>query len=697
MLSHIATDLHKSYLEEVFKPQLGKPGASTPAKPTSPSDLDGDGDTDSFEKKVRQFIYDVRHLMRKNNIPVERAFQMRSSKTNYGAEVIKTAKEKLGIKSGGTTPVAEEAGHKEKLFSIVINYKNGTTYRKRTSREEISRLRSNPNVSSVEMTRYGVDGIAKKDYDGDGKIETSSKEHAGAVHNAIQRKTGGTPDGQDTRRKTSKKKLKSYGVSEGFSNWRQDLKEVMGVDDEIASRNEKQIKEKKVDNYGGGKNSVVKINPEVTEQTILGGHIVESFELDESYMNQVVEIATEFFYNCGLNENGVDIVIEELGEEKFDEFVFDLAEEYILTEERSAKKRKGGKSYEEMKAEIDAKEAARKKITSDKTKKAVKSATETQAPSKQPRKKSIQDRVAGFILKGIERDRAARETASKLVGQTGETLRKAASVGSKAATEFAKGVKSGVETTADVAKKTKKAVVGEEYIEEKAESEQQQKLFGLALSVKRGETSRDDASAEVLKIVDSMSEKKIRDFAKTPHSEVPKKKVNEAIANPTSERKSPPTTQKQKETGRIIVLQKMLDLARQDKLGEDMEPQTQKQISATNLELRAKRMRVAADQQALQQMKKQQTQQEPQTQNASYEPEGDLVDEISASTEMSLEDYVVVKKDGSRVIMPGNPPKAKTERKPSERTPAEQAAFLKAQRERLSKMSIQQAQDTRGT
>jgi hypothetical protein len=698
MLSHIATDLHKSYLEEVFKPQLGKPGASRPEKPTSSSDLDGDGETDSFEKKVRQFIYDVRHLMRKQNIPVERAFQMRSSKTNYGAEVIKTAKEKLGIKSGGTTPVAEEAGHKEKLFSIVINYRNGTTYRKRTSRAEISRLRSNPNVSSVEMTRYGVDGIAKKDYDGDGKVETSSKEHAGAVHNAIQRKTGGTPDGQDTRKKTSKKKLKGYGVSEGFSNWRQDLKEVMGVDDEIASRKEKQIKEKKVDNYGGGKNSVVKINPEVTEEiNILGGHIVESFELDESYVNQIVEIATEFFYNCGLNENGVDIVIEELGEEKFNEFVFDLAEEYILNEERSAKKRKGGKSYEEIKAEIDAKEAARKKITSDKTKNAVKSATETQAPSKQPRKKSIQDRVAGFILKGIERDRAARQTASKLVGQTGQTLKKAASVGSKAATEFAKGVKSGVETTADVAKKTKKVVVGEEYIGEKAESEQQQKLFGLALSVKRGETPRSEASAEVLKIVDSMSEKKIRDFAKTSHSEVPKKKVNEAISNPTSERKSPPTTQKQKETGRIIVLQKLLDLAKRDKLGEDMEPQTQKQISARNLELRAEKMRVAADQQALQQKKKQQTQQEPQIQNASYEPEGELVDEISASAEISLEDYVMVGKDGSRKIMPGDPPKAELQNKTPKRTPAEQAAFLKAQRERLSKKSIQQMQDTRGT
>ena len=43
---------------------------------------------------------------------------------------------------------------------------------------------------------------AKKDYDGDGKVESSSKEHAGAVHNAIQRKKGGKPDGQDTRKES---------------------------------------------------------------------------------------------------------------------------------------------------------------------------------------------------------------------------------------------------------------------------------------------------------------------------------------------------------------------------------------------------------------------------------------------------------------------------------------------------------------
>ena len=41
---------------------------------------------------------------------------------------------------------------------------------------------------------------AKKDYDGDGKVESGSKEHAGVVHNAIQRAKGGKADGKDTRK-----------------------------------------------------------------------------------------------------------------------------------------------------------------------------------------------------------------------------------------------------------------------------------------------------------------------------------------------------------------------------------------------------------------------------------------------------------------------------------------------------------------
>jgi hypothetical protein len=42
--------------------------------------------------------------------------------------------------------------------------------------------------------------VEKKDYDGDGKIESGSKEHAGVVHNAIQRAKGKKANGKDTRK-----------------------------------------------------------------------------------------------------------------------------------------------------------------------------------------------------------------------------------------------------------------------------------------------------------------------------------------------------------------------------------------------------------------------------------------------------------------------------------------------------------------
>ena len=89
---------------------------------------------------------------------------------------------------------------------------SGSSYVRYATREKIAELRANPNIASVELTDYGTTGeddrgektaTAKgggRDYDGDGKRESSSKEHAGVVHNAIQRKMGGRPDGQDTRK-----------------------------------------------------------------------------------------------------------------------------------------------------------------------------------------------------------------------------------------------------------------------------------------------------------------------------------------------------------------------------------------------------------------------------------------------------------------------------------------------------------------
>ena len=68
---------------------------------------------------------------------------------------------------------------------------------------------------------------------------------------------------------------KKKNVKEGFSNWRQDLSEVM---DDIEAN--KQVKEKKVNNK-------IKINPEMKEAVEqLGGELVEMVELDEKALSK---------------------------------------------------------------------------------------------------------------------------------------------------------------------------------------------------------------------------------------------------------------------------------------------------------------------------------------------------------------------------------------------------------------------------
>ena len=83
--------------------------------------------------------------------------------------------------------------------------------------------------------------MAKKDYDGDGKVESSKDEYFGSKDKAIKKAMG--------------KKIK-----EGMSNWRHDLKEIPDYDQipETSKDRNKKIEEKKV------KNSV-KINPNMEE------------------------------------------------------------------------------------------------------------------------------------------------------------------------------------------------------------------------------------------------------------------------------------------------------------------------------------------------------------------------------------------------------------------------------------------------
>ena len=169
----------------------------------------------------------------------------------------------------------------------------------------------------------------------------------------------------------------------------------------------------------------------------------ELWELANEYNNTVydediVEVATEYFYTYGLNEDGIDILIEKVGLDNFVEFVYDLSEDLtILTEERSARgRRPGSESYADVKAKIDAKEAAKKKAKEEAQKRKesermepASNGADTESKKEQPKsKKPIRDAIARQILAGMERHRKATQTAGRLASETGNTLGKIASV-----------------------------------------------------------------------------------------------------------------------------------------------------------------------------------------------------------------------------------------------------------------------------
>ena len=102
----------------------------------------------------------------------------------------------------GCEDIKEDSG--EKTYKVrVTDKKSNNTYVRMATRAKISELRSNPNISSVEMTGYGSptksekhkgsqtaavkSGKSPKDYDGDNKLESPSAEYKGSKDKAIKK------------------------------------------------------------------------------------------------------------------------------------------------------------------------------------------------------------------------------------------------------------------------------------------------------------------------------------------------------------------------------------------------------------------------------------------------------------------------------------------------------------------------------
>jgi len=257
------------------------------------------------------------------------------------------------------------------------------------------------------------------------------------------------------------------------------------------------------------KKSKIKINPkqaDLTEKDKKNKEVsCESVDLTEEWINASVEVASEYFYAEGINEDGLDQIIDEVGLEDFVDFVIDPIEE--LNEERSARKASvKAPSYEKVKAAVDKTDAAKKKAgkgeysksyakrsgeTEDSTdykekapakKKAKPVAKATvRKPAVKPKKKAETVAKVEKAVKTAKKTQPAKPTSKKgLLGKVGDAVKKgverhnkaraAGKVPEKRVKEFAKGFKKGVSGTLKFAGKVKKAV-SEETVEETITSE----------------------------------------------------------------------------------------------------------------------------------------------------------------------------------------------------------------------------------
>ena len=226
--------------------------------------------------------------------------------------------------------------------------------------------------------------------------------------------------------------------------------------------------------------------------------------------DQLIEDAVEYFYEQGITEETIDLIVEEVGLDDFVEFVLDPHQD--LVEARSARKAKANApSYEKVKASVDASDAAKKKAgkgeysksyakrsgeTEDSTNyndkpAAKKKAKAVASPAKKAAtKKKVTTAVKKVAKKDFDgdgkkespkaeykgsKDKAIKKAIAKKEGLRGKITsfvkkgverhkkaRAAGKVPEKRVKEFASGVKSGVKTAVKFAKDVKKVVSEEE-------------------------------------------------------------------------------------------------------------------------------------------------------------------------------------------------------------------------------------------
>ena len=564
MSNNILNDISSVYVKEVLEPKLGGGSEGSSKKVEK-----GGTSEEASAKRIRQAVYDIRYRAKREGIEVKQAFSSYSGKSGMTGPEMKAVKEKLGLSE------EVEQVDEQKYKVRVRDKESGKTYVRSATREKITQLRSNPSISSVEMTGHGkayddnergeyktkgkLDPVGKEDGDvnNDGKKDKTDKylmKRRKAIGKAISSRNeeveigeskhevpdkdlkkmsakaakrvdsdvDGDVDMDDAKEKgfgeyvpsaDGKKKVKTKVKTEGFYSWRDSLIEVA---DELD--NSKKIKEKKI------KNKIV-INPPMKEESEEGGVVILESQEFSGVFDDVLSV--DYYH---LSEELMESVLHEFYEEI-------VAEGYDLLEVRKA-------IVESINIEMTLLDEAKVTVGHD----------------SKDLKKSKMDRLKSFVKKSYQKGKDAYNS------ETGQRVRKGVKKGlfrvakrvSKAADNIADRLvkeedqakkKPDPATQQSLANKEKmmkkqqmldkqriqmqkqgklpaghayEEVQKEEKLDEKAVSRAQQKFMGMVRAAQKGEM--ENPSPEVSKVAASMKKKDVKDFASTKHKGLPAKK-----------------------------------------------------------------------------------------------------------------------------------------------------------------------------
>ena len=209
------------------------------------------------------------------------------------------------------------------------------------------------------------------------------------------------------------------------------------------------------------------------------------FELTEEFITERVDHATEYFYKEGINPDGLDLIIEEVGIDEFTAFVIDGPQELnedeaayqkakkkaIAGSDRREREGKGeyspkGSSSPYTKQGIGAKTKKKPKIghTGTKVVAATKKAKKAQ-PAKPTSREGLGSKIRSTVSKGFERHKAAVGKAKTQVKKIAKTASDTAKQHSQHRKDFVGGLKATPKErkiAGGIAKGAKKALTGEE-------------------------------------------------------------------------------------------------------------------------------------------------------------------------------------------------------------------------------------------